>query len=52
MIHGLLRCNNLKCNVVHNRDKNAVKNMIYIVKNLFETGERPSIFSRKERCES
>ena len=52
MIHGLLRCNNVKCNVIHNRDKNAVKNMIYIVKHLFETGERPSIFSRKERSES
>jgi len=52
MIHGLLRCNNVKCNVIHNRDKNAVKNMIYIVKHLFETGERPSIFSRKEKCES
>ena len=52
IIHGLLRCNSLNCNVIHNRDKNAVKNMIYIVKNLFETGERPNIFSRKEKCES
>jgi hypothetical protein len=45
---GLLRCQSVKpkCEIIHNRDKNAVKNMLYIVKNIFKTGERPKVFSR------
>jgi hypothetical protein len=47
-VNGLLRCMNVKeCELVHNRDKNAVQNMIYIVNTIIETGERPDIFKRK-----
>ena len=46
--HGLLRCQSVKpkCEIIHNRDKNAVQNMLEIVKSVLDTGERPSIFCR------
>jgi len=46
--HGLLRCKSVKHKreVIHNRDKNAVQNMLNIVKSIFETGKRPDIFCR------
>ncbi len=50
LCHGLLRCETSKgqsCKTVHNRDKNAVKNMLVILDHLFEFGERPKEFSRK-----
>lgn len=49
-VHGLLRCKSVKheCEIYHNRDKNAVQNMLNIVKSIFETGKRPAIFSRTE----
>jgi hypothetical protein len=39
---GLLRCQSVKsqCNVIHNRDKNAVQNMLNIVQSIFNTGKR------------
>jgi len=45
---GLLRCKSVKHKreVIHNRDKNAVQNMLNIVKSIFETGKRPDIFCR------
>ena len=48
--HGLLRCQSVKpkCQVIHNRDKNAVGNMLNIVKSVVETGKRPHIFCRSE----
>ena len=47
-IHGLLshKENKLNCEIIHNRDKNAVQNMLYIVKHIFEKGKRPEAFSR------
>ena len=46
--HGILRCqSSAKCNVIHNRDKNAVKNMLNIVSNYKLTGERLLRYSRK-----
>ena len=47
--HGLLRCQSVKpkCEIIHNRDKNAVQNMLQIVKSVFDTGERPSVFCRE-----
>ena len=47
-VHGLLRCQSIKhkSEIIHNRDKNAVKNMLNIVKSIFETGKRPEIFCR------
>jgi hypothetical protein len=51
LCHGLLRCQSVKhkSEVYHNRDKNAVQNMLNIVKSIFETGKRPTIFSREEK---
>jgi hypothetical protein len=46
--NGLLRCQSVKHNseVFHNRDKNAVQNMLNIVKSIVNTGKRPEIFCR------
>jgi hypothetical protein len=50
LCHGLLRCKSVKhnCETIHNRDKNAVINMLNIVSHLFTTGTRPAIFTRTE----
>ena len=50
LCHGLLRCKSVKpqCETIHNRDKNAVLNMLNIVDSLFKTGGRPAIFTRTE----
>lgn len=37
-----------KCNIIHNRDKNAVQNMLYIVEQIKETGRRPEKYTRKK----
>ena len=48
LVNGLLshKENKQECEIIHNRDKNAVQNMLYIVKHIFETGRRPDTFSR------
>ena len=48
--HGLLRCQSVKhkSEIIHNRDKNAVTNMLKITQSLFDTGQRPEIFTRTE----
>ena len=48
LCHGLLRCQSVKhkCEIFHNRDKNAVQNMLDIVESVFTTGKRPDIFTR------
>jgi len=48
LCHGLLRCQSVKpkCEIIHNRDKNAVQNMLEIVSHVFQKGKRPSIFRR------
>ncbi len=35
-----------KCEIIHNRDKNAVQNMLNIVRSIFTIGRRPDIFTR------
>ena len=47
-VHGILRCKSIKpkCEIIHNRDKNAVQNMLNIVKSIFLTGKRPEKFCR------
>jgi len=47
--HGILRCKSVKhkSEIFHNRDKNAVQNMLKIVKSVLEIGKRPDIFSRE-----
>jgi hypothetical protein len=37
----------LICKIYHNRDKNAVQNMISIIEELKKTGKRPLQFTRK-----
>lgn len=45
--HGILRCqSSATCNVIHNRDKNAVKNMLKIISHYQLTGERLEKYSR------
>jgi len=46
--HGLLRCQSVKpkCEIIHNRDKNAVQNMLEIVRSIFTIGKRPDVFCR------
>jgi len=46
---GLLRCKSVmpQCKVIHNRDKNAVQNMLNIVESIFNTGKRPIKFTRE-----
>jgi hypothetical protein len=48
LVNGLLshKENKHECEIIHNRDKNAVQNMLYIVKHIFDTGRRPEAFSR------
>jgi len=36
------------CNIIHNRDKNAVQNMLYIVEQIKKTGKRPEPFVRQK----
>ena len=48
LVNGLLRCQSVKpqCEIIHNRDKNAVQNMLYIVETIFKSEKRPTIFTR------
>jgi len=48
LIRGLLHHPDVKpeCEIIHNRDKNAVQNMLYIVETLKKTGKRPEKYSR------
>lgn len=48
-VHELLRCQSIKpkCKIIHNRDKNAVQNMLYIVETIKTTGKRPKEYSRE-----
>ena len=36
------------CTIIHNRDKNAVQNMLYIVEHIKKTGIRPEAYTRSE----
>ena len=36
------------CKIIHNRDKNAVQNMLYIVEQIKKTGKRPEPFVRQK----
>jgi len=53
LVHGLL-ChigNKQSCELIHNRDKNAVQNILYIVDEIKKTGKRPLKFSRTNSSE-
>lgn len=45
--HGLVTCN--VCNVIHNRDKNSSKNMLFIVESIISGNGRPARFSRSNK---
>lgn len=47
--HGILRCQSStqECNVIHNRDKNAVKNMLKLVESYKNNGSRLLRYSRE-----
>ena len=47
-VHGLLCHIDIKpsCEIIHNRDKNAVQNMLYIVEHIKKHKTRPKEFSR------
>jgi len=47
-VHGLLCHTDIKpsCEIIHNRDKNAVQNMLYIVEHIKKHKTRPKEFSR------
>ena len=49
-VHGLLRHTDVKhkCDIIHNRDKNAVQNMLNIVEEIKKTGKRSIEYCRKE----
>lgn len=49
-VNGLLNHSDskLKCELIHNRDKNAVQNMLNIVEEIKRTGKRPVKFTRDE----
>lgn len=57
LVNGLLRHQDVNpngeqeheqvCGIYHNRDKNAVQNMISIVKELKKSGKRPLCFTRE-----
>jgi RNase H-fold protein (predicted Holliday junction resolvase) len=47
LVSGLLRCQSLKCKIIHNRDKNAVKNMLKIIEAYKNKSERQKIYCEK-----
>lgn len=47
LVWGLVRCTNVNCNIIHNRDKNATLNMYKISKAIINGKPRP-----KEYCRS
>jgi transposase len=46
LVNGLLRCQSVQhnCEIIHNRDKNAVQNMLYIINTIKNMGKKPDIF--------
>ena len=50
-IHGLLHPTDVKqCEIIHNRDKNAVQNMLKIVNHIKQYGKRPEAYTRSNSC--
>jgi hypothetical protein len=49
-VNGLLRHMDVKhkCEIIHNRDKNAVQNMLNIVEHIKKKGKRPKMFTRDQ----
>ena len=43
-----LRCKNVNCKLIHNRNKNSVSNMYKITKSIFEGKGRPKEYCREK----
>ena len=48
LLWGLLRCTNVSCKTIHNRDHNSTRAMIEITKSIFEKGKRPKEYTRNK----
>ena len=48
-VWGLTLCENKKCSLIHNRDKNSALNMYKIVKSIYEGKGRPKIYCRDKK---
>ena len=46
IVLGLIRCNNEKCNLIHNRDTNASLNMLKIAKSVMDGKGRPEAYKK------
>lgn len=47
LVWGLLRCTNVKCKTIHNRDHNSTRNMIKITESIFAGKGRPIEYTRQ-----
>ena len=45
--HGLLRCKNVECKQFHNRNANATRNMIRVVRAVLDGADRPQDLKRR-----
>jgi hypothetical protein len=52
LVWGLVRCQNTSCELIHNRDTNACKNMLKITKSIFSGQGRPKIYCPKPQLQS
>jgi hypothetical protein len=48
LVWGLVRCNNEECKQIHNRDVNACRNMLKIIKSIIKGLGRPKIYTKKD----
>ena len=48
-VFGLMRCKNVNCKLIHNRDKNSALNMYKITKSIFEGKGRPKEYCRENK---
>jgi hypothetical protein len=48
-VWGCLRCKNVNCKLIHNRDKNATLNMYKIVQDIFNGKGRPKEYCRSSK---
>ncbi len=47
-VWGLLRCKNVNCKLIHNRDKNASLNMYKITRSILRGDGRPKVYRREK----
>ena len=52
LVWGLVRCTNVNCKQVTNRDKNSCRNMMKIVKSIYKGKGRPKKYKQKRKIYS